>query len=278
MISTLHLMTMILSTMHRASGFTSFLRRQPALTFHYHSRHNTHHLNHFAKGFRQLMRLPFPRQTVRLQTSAVERSCELQLYVPAVDDMEDLGGLLATLVLDPPSSQPSEKDKKGDQADLILLDGDLGAGKTALSRGFIQTALGDFDLQVTSPTYLLSNSYRTLDGPNIHHMDLYRLTGTTTSELRPLNLQYVFENCVALMEWPERLGDLRNQLPAERLEIAMSITASPQDGEEEDREAFDSNQLRKAVLTAYGERWKARLETAVGDGFLEDMLEPPLEA
>lgn len=42
---------------------------------------------------------------------------------------------------------------------VICLDGDLGAGKTAFSRGFIRAATGDWFMPVTSPTYLLSNTY-----------------------------------------------------------------------------------------------------------------------
>ena len=58
--------------------------------------------------------------------------------------MEELGGLLAALTVSPTA---------------IFLDGDLGAGKTALSRGYLRTAAADPGLLVTSPTYLLSNVY-----------------------------------------------------------------------------------------------------------------------
>lgn len=72
----------------------------------------------------------------------------LKLRIPTAEDMEDIGGLL------------SVGSKKGD---IILLDGDLGAGKTCFSRGFIRGRTGMEDERVTSPTYLLSNSY-SVDG------------------------------------------------------------------------------------------------------------------
>jgi tRNA A37 threonylcarbamoyladenosine biosynthesis protein TsaE len=137
--------------------------------------------------------------------------------------MEDLGMVLAAALL---------------ATDLcptvLLLDGDLGAGKTALSRGFLKAATGDPTLLVTSPTYLLSNVYtlpptdaETDASPSsssahrrrVHHMDLYRLAQTTADDpvvavrdlLRPLNLDDTFTQDVVLVEWPERLGEAYSQ-------------------------------------------------------------------
>ena len=58
---------------------------------------------------------------------------------------------------------------------------DLGVGKTSLSRGIIRRKMGDMQMRVTSPSYLLDNVYDYFDTEEdetrkkIHHMDLYRL-------------------------------------------------------------------------------------------------------
>ena len=61
--------------------------------------------------------------------------------------MEEVGALLATRRLSPGT--------------VIFLEGDLGAGKTVWARGFVRGAVGDDSLRVTSPTYLLDQTYRT---------------------------------------------------------------------------------------------------------------------
>ena len=74
---------------------------------------------------------------------------KLSLIIPTAEDMEDVGALL------------SEETGPGD---VILLEGDLGAGKTLLSRGFIRARSRNVQQRVTSPTFLLSNAYPTPDG------------------------------------------------------------------------------------------------------------------
>lgn len=75
---------------------------------------------------------------------------DIILSVPTANDMEDVGGLLASLLLE----------KGRPEGAIVCLEGDLGAGKTAFARGFVRGATGDWNLRVTSPTYLLSNTYR----------------------------------------------------------------------------------------------------------------------
>ncbi len=101
--------------------------------------------------------------------------------------------------------------------DAILLDGPLGAGKTAFARAFLRAAAGDPALEVPSPTFTLVQTYDTAIGP-VHHFDLWRLTGS--SALGELGWDEACDDIV-LVEWPDRLGDLR---PADALTIALQAT------------------------------------------------------
>ena len=86
----------------------------------------------------------------------------------------------------------------------ILLYGDLGAGKTALTRG-LAAGFGLEDVEeVTSPTFTLINEYR--GRIKIYHIDLYRIE---TGQLDGLGLDEIFEDphAAVIIEWAERLGD-----------------------------------------------------------------------
>lgn len=85
--------------------------------------------------------------------------------------------------------------------DLLLLKGDLGAGKTALARSIIRSLAGA-DIDVPSPTFILAAPYEMPDFPVVHY-DLYRLNDP--SEADELGLEDALEEGVALVEWPEIL-------------------------------------------------------------------------
>lgn len=89
--------------------------------------------------------------------------------------------------------------------DVILLEGPLGAGKTAFARAFLRAASGDAALEVPSPTFTLVQSYPLPSGLMAHHFDLYRLEGPAA--LRELGWEEAREGIV-LVEWPDRLGPL----------------------------------------------------------------------
>jgi tRNA threonylcarbamoyladenosine biosynthesis protein TsaE len=101
--------------------------------------------------------------------------------------------------------------------DSILLEGPLGAGKTALARAFLRAAAGDPALEVPSPTFTLVQSYSTPRG-TVHHYDLWRLDGP--GSLTELGWEEA-RNDIVLVEWPDRLGDLR---PPDALTIALRAT------------------------------------------------------
>lgn len=93
---------------------------------------------------------------------------------------------------------------------VLLLDGDLGAGKTTFSRGFVRALAGGAQVIVQSPTFALARSYPT--NPPVHHLDLYRLEdGSGLAELGLLDL-LEDERAFSLVEWPRNLA-----LPALRV-------------------------------------------------------------
>ncbi len=98
---------------------------------------------------------------------------------------------------------------------ILLLAGDLGAGKTTLAQG-IARGWGSLDL-VTSPTFVLINQYRRADGLVLYHVDAFRLSGSAEAEA--LGLEELFWQPGPIMiEWPERIQEI---LPAEFLRIEL---------------------------------------------------------
>ena len=103
---------------------------------------------------------------------------------------------------------------------MIFLRGQLGAGKTTLSRGFLRGRgyLGS----VKSPTYTLVEPYECLTGAPVYHFDLYRLGAT--SELAYLGIEdYLGARGILLIEWPERAEALLPRPDVEITLLAMGI-------------------------------------------------------
>lgn len=93
-----------------------------------------------------------------------------------------------------------------DKGSIILLYGDLGAGKTCFARAFIRARMGDIDLVVPSPTFTLVQEYER-EGETLLHLDLYRMEDE--EELHAIGWQRVGASGVTtLIEWPERLSTL----------------------------------------------------------------------
>lgn len=101
--------------------------------------------------------------------------------------------------------------------DAVCLSGPLGAGKSTLARGLIR-ALTTPDEEVPSPTFTLVQLYAGRDLP-LAHFDLYRLK--SADEVYELGLDEALDLGIAVIEWPERLG---NALPPDRLDIEIALS------------------------------------------------------
>jgi tRNA threonylcarbamoyladenosine biosynthesis protein TsaE len=98
---------------------------------------------------------------------------------------------------------------------VVLLIGELGAGKTTLAKGIVEGRGVAYADDVSSPTFTLIHEYGQPVG--VYHVDLYRLN--TLEEARRLGLEDVFEKPVLiLVEWGERFPEL---LPDERVEVRL---------------------------------------------------------
>lgn len=98
---------------------------------------------------------------------------------------------------------------------VVLLIGNLGAGKTTLAKGIVKGLGAAAPDEVSSPTFTLIHEYG--DNGRVYHIDLYRLE--EPREVEGLGLEELFEReAVVLIEWGERFPQL---LPAERIEIRL---------------------------------------------------------
>lgn len=98
--------------------------------------------------------------------------------------------------------------------DIILLEGDLGAGKTCFVNGLL-SGLG-FGGGGCSPTFTLVNEYPTK--PPVNHFDLYRIT--SEDELYEMGfLEYLDSGRVNLIEWPQIAADILEKFPRKRIVI-----------------------------------------------------------
>jgi tRNA threonylcarbamoyladenosine biosynthesis protein TsaE len=105
--------------------------------------------------------------------------------------------------------------------DVVLLRGDLGAGKTTLVRG-AAVALGA-RVRVTSPTFALAHRYDG-DGVRVAHLDLYRLAGLGEDD-EELVADELAGDVVAFVEWPDAAADL----VGERVALEVELTHAGDD-------------------------------------------------
>lgn len=134
--------------------------------------------------------------------------------------------------------------------DVILLSGELGAGKTAFAQGF-GAGLG-IDEPITSPTFTLARQYE--GSLVLHHLDVYRLE--RLSEVEDIGVSELIDgNGVVLIEWGDAVAPA---LPNDYLEISLTYG----DGDDD----------RHLDLRCVGSRWSAR------ERALHEQLQPWVEA
>jgi tRNA threonylcarbamoyladenosine biosynthesis protein TsaE len=120
-------------------------------------------------------------------------------------------------------------------AAVVLLIGQLGAGKTTLAKGIVKGLGAATPDDVSSPTFTLIHEYTPLPHPAlphpallnrdrqgalVYHIDLYRLD--TAAQVATLGLDEIFDRrAVVLIEWGERFPEL---MPADRIEIRLRAT------------------------------------------------------
>lgn len=129
---------------------------------------------------------------------------ERRLFLADDGETERLGRALARVV------------QSAECALTIYLDGDLGMGKTTLSRGLLR-GLGHQGA-VKSPTYTIVEPYEDLHPP-VFHFDLYRLKDPEELEFMGIR-DYFNDRNVCLIEWPERGKEL---LPAADLTVNLTV-------------------------------------------------------
>jgi tRNA threonylcarbamoyladenosine biosynthesis protein TsaE len=119
--------------------------------------------------------------------------------------------------------------------DLVVLGGDLGAGKTELAKG-VAAGLG-VDEPVVSPTFTIVRTYE--GRARLHHLDVYRLD--RVQEALDLALDELLEDGVVLVEWGAGIASI---LPADRIEVTLAL-GDPD--EPDDR--------RRLTVSVLGDRW-----------------------
>jgi tRNA threonylcarbamoyladenosine biosynthesis protein TsaE len=100
---------------------------------------------------------------------------------------------------------------------LVLLTGDLGSGKTTLTKGIVAGLGAAAEDEVTSPTFTLVHVYGSATAGKVYHVDLYRME--SFHDFETLGLEDVFAKpAVAILEWSERFP-LQSPWPQLRLRL-----------------------------------------------------------
>lgn len=129
------------------------------------------------------------------------------------------------------------------RGDLVVLIGDMGAGKTTFAKG-VARALG-VEETVTSPTFTIIQEYD--GGVPVAHVDVYRLE--RLQELHDIGFDELLEDRVVLVEWGDAIAPL---LPNDRLEVQLTMGDDPNE--------------RMIELRPHGARWRGARDALAAIG------------
>ncbi len=147
----------------------------------------------------------------------------MTVLVPTAERMRDLAAMLAASC-------------RG--GDVIVLIGDLGAGKTTFVQG-LGRGLGVSEA-VTSPTFVISRVHEATEGIGLVHVDAYRLGSAV--DLDDLDLDATLSDCITVVEWGEGKAE---HLSPNRLDVRIERSDDADD------------EVRLVTMSGYGERWPA---------------------
>ena len=116
--------------------------------------------------------------------------------------------------------------------DVVVLSGELGAGKTKFTEGFLKYF--GLDNQISSPTFSIVNEYKK-DNIHIYHFDVYRLEDT--DEFYAIGGDEYFQAGICIIEWGEKIEEL---LPESYLKISFSRD-------------FEDSDIRILTMECFGE-------------------------
>ena len=158
--------------------------------------------------------------------------------VPTPEHMHELAGRLATLVR---------------AGDVLVLSGDLGAGKTTFTQG-LGEALGVRG-PITSPTFVIARAHPSLvDGPSLVHVDAYRLG--SAAEIDDIDLDATTDEAVTVVEWGDGMAEqLSDSWLHVKIEVRGARPIDPLGTQHPDEDDLDGAETRVVTIKPHGPRW-----------------------